>query len=71
MKSAIAAPQPRQSPDSIYSRECLNLDDLHSIFCDYGEKIAATQHELERIKEVIGRDYVISRVDVLNIQNKF
>ena len=70
-------PTPPPSPDtinsnnSISSRDGLYLNDLHTIFCDCGDKIAEQKGEVERMKEEMGRDYLHSRVDVLNMQQRF
>ncbi|CAI9292097.1 unnamed protein product [Lactuca saligna] len=66
-------PTPPPSPDtinsdnSISSTDRLNLNDLHTIFYDCCEKIAEQKGQVERMKEEMGRDYLHSRVDVLNM----
>ncbi|CAI9294295.1 unnamed protein product [Lactuca saligna] len=62
-----ASPDTINSNNSISSTNGLNLNDLHTIFCDCGEKIAEKKGEVERMKEEMGRDYLHSRVDVLNM----
>ena len=57
--------------NSISSTDGLNLNDLHMIFCDCGEKIVEQQGQVDRMKEEMGRDYLHSRVDVLNMQQRF
>ncbi|CAI9280570.1 unnamed protein product [Lactuca saligna] len=70
-------PTPPPSPDTINSNNSINsrdeiyLNHLHTIFCDCGDKIAEQKGEVERMKEEMGRDYLHSRVDVLNIQQRF
>ncbi|CAI9297755.1 unnamed protein product [Lactuca saligna] len=70
-------PTPPPSPDTINSKNSisstdeLNLNDLHTIFYDCGEKIVEQQGQVERMKEEMGRDYLHSRVDVLNMQQMF
>ncbi|CAI9275419.1 unnamed protein product [Lactuca saligna] len=70
-------PTPLPSPDninsnnSISSRDGLYSNDLHMIFCDCGDKIVEQKGEVERMKEEMGRDYLHSRVDVLNMQLRF
>ena len=70
-------PTPPPSPDtinsnnSISSRDGLYLNDLHTIFCDCGDKTAEQKGEVERMKEEMGHDYLHSRVDVLNMQQRF
>ncbi|CAI9273941.1 unnamed protein product [Lactuca saligna] len=69
-------PTPPPSPDTINSnnlissRDGLYLNDLHTIFCDCGDKIAEQKSEVERMKEEMGRDYLHSKVDVLNMQQR-
>lgn len=67
-------PTPTPSPDIINfitSREGLNLNDLHTILCDCGERRTTQQTEVDRLKEEMGPDYLLSRVDVVNLQHKF
>ncbi|CAI9284518.1 unnamed protein product [Lactuca saligna] len=70
-------PTPPPSPDtinsnnSISSTDGLNLNDLHTNFYDCGEKIAKQKGEVERMKNEMGRDYLHSKVDVLNMQQRF
>ncbi|CAI9285042.1 unnamed protein product [Lactuca saligna] len=70
-------PSPPPSPDTINSKNSissidgLNLNDLHTIFCDCGEKIVEKQGQVECMKEEMGRDYLHSKVDVLNMQKRF
>ena len=44
---------------------------MHTIFCDCGEKIVEQQGQVKRMKEERVRDYLHSRVDVLNMQQRF
>lgn len=46
----------------------LNFGDLHSIICDCWAKIVEDQIEVDRIKEEMGHDLVIKRVDALVMQ---
>ncbi|CAI9297124.1 unnamed protein product [Lactuca saligna] len=70
-------PTPPPSPDtinsnnSISSRDGIYLNDLHTIFCDCGDKIVEQKCEVERMKEEMGCDYLHSRVDVLHMQQRF
>ncbi|CAI9302522.1 unnamed protein product [Lactuca saligna] len=61
---------PPSSPDSIllYSRDWMNFSDLHTIFCDCEERMTESQVEMDRIKEEMGSDSVISRIEMLTVQ---
>ncbi|CAH1447548.1 unnamed protein product [Lactuca virosa] len=61
---------PPPSPDSINSVEFLNYNDLHSILCDYGEKIEANRSEMQRMKEELAQDFIFYRVDHISLQRK-
>ncbi|CAI9273421.1 unnamed protein product [Lactuca saligna] len=69
-------PTPPPSPDTINSKNSissidrLNLNDLHTIFCDYGKKIVEQQGQVECMKGEMGRDYLHFRVDVLNMPQR-
>ncbi|CAI9286878.1 unnamed protein product [Lactuca saligna] len=65
------SPYTINSKNSISSIDRLKLNDFHTIFCDYGEKIAKQQGQLEHMKEEMGQDYLHSKVDVLNMQQSF
>ncbi|CAI9272068.1 unnamed protein product [Lactuca saligna] len=65
------SPDTINSNNSISSTDGLNLNDLHTIFCDRGEKITEQQGQVKRMKEDMGRDYLNSRVDVPNMQQRF
>ncbi|CAI9295340.1 unnamed protein product [Lactuca saligna] len=65
----MSAPPP-SSPNSINSREFLNLSNLHSIVCDYGNKIDVNHNEMHKIKEQIGQDFLVCRVDHISIPHK-
>ncbi|CAI9302618.1 unnamed protein product [Lactuca saligna] len=65
------SPNTINSINSISSTDGRNLNDLQTIFCDCGEKIAEQKGQVERMKEEMGRDYLHSRVDVLNMQQRF
>ncbi|CAI9292380.1 unnamed protein product [Lactuca saligna] len=64
----LAPPPP--SPDSINSGKFLNLNDLHSIFCDCGDKIAANQIEMQTLKGQVGKYFIVWRVDHINLHHK-
>ncbi|CAI9289401.1 unnamed protein product [Lactuca saligna] len=61
---------PPPSPDTINFGEFLNLNDLHSIFCDYGDKIVANQIEMQTLKDQVGKDFIVCRVDHINLHQK-
>ncbi|CAI9281885.1 unnamed protein product [Lactuca saligna] len=62
--------QPPPSPDLINYGEFLNLNDLHSIFCDSGDKIAANQIEMKTLKDQVGKDFIVCRVDHISLHHK-
>ncbi|CAI9269962.1 unnamed protein product [Lactuca saligna] len=61
-----------QSPDTISLNSCnmLNFGDLYSIFCDRGAKKVEHQIEVGRIKEEMGHNLVITKVDALVMQRR-
>ncbi|CAI9285002.1 unnamed protein product [Lactuca saligna] len=61
---------PPPSPDSINSGEFVNLSDLHSIFCDCGDKIVANQIEMQTLKDQVGKDFIVCRVDHISMHHK-
>ncbi|CAI9266012.1 unnamed protein product [Lactuca saligna] len=65
----MSAPPP-PSLDSINSREFLNINDLHSLFCDYGDKIAANQIEMQALKDQVAKDFIVCRVDHISMHHK-
>ncbi|CAI9263426.1 unnamed protein product [Lactuca saligna] len=65
----MSAPPP-PSPDSINSGEFVNLSDLHSIFCDCGDKIAANQIEMQTLKDQVGKDFIVCCVDHISQHDK-
>ncbi|CAI9288477.1 unnamed protein product [Lactuca saligna] len=67
----LPSPYTINSNNSISSTDGLYLNDLLTIFCDCGEKIVEQKGQVERMKEEMGRDYLHSRVDVLNMQQRF
>ncbi|KAL7605150.1 hypothetical protein Lser_V15G15184 [Lactuca serriola] len=66
----MATPPPSPDSISLNSQDRMNFSDIHTIFCDYGERMAETQVEMDRIKEEMGRDSVISRVEMLSVQRR-
>ncbi|CAI9294682.1 unnamed protein product [Lactuca saligna] len=64
----LAPPPP--SPGSIYSPEFLNLNDLHTIVCDCGDKIVAYQIKMHRLNDKLGKDFILCRVDHIDLQHK-
>ncbi|KAL7587859.1 hypothetical protein Lser_V15G38895 [Lactuca serriola] len=66
----MATPPPSPDSISLNSRDRMNFNDMHTIFCDCEERMAETQVEMDRIKEEMGRDYVISRVEMLVVQSR-
>ncbi|KAL7599772.1 hypothetical protein Lser_V15G24462 [Lactuca serriola] len=65
----MPAPPP-PSPDSINSWEFLNLNNLHYIFCDCGDKIVANQIEMQKLKDQLGNDFIVFRIDHISLQHK-
>ncbi|CAI9270747.1 unnamed protein product [Lactuca saligna] len=65
----MSAPPPL-SPESINSWEFLNLNNLHTIVCDCGDKIVASQIEMQRLKDQLGKDFIMCRVDHISLQYK-
>ncbi|CAI9292716.1 unnamed protein product [Lactuca saligna] len=66
----MATPPPSPDSISLNSQDRMNFSDIHTIFCDCGERVAETQVELDRIKEEMGRGSVISRVEMLVVQRR-
>ncbi|CAI9282135.1 unnamed protein product [Lactuca saligna] len=66
----MATPPLSSDSISLNSRDRMNFSDIHTIFCDCGEKMAETQVEVNRIKEEMGRDSVISRVEMVAVQRR-
>ncbi|CAI9286293.1 unnamed protein product [Lactuca saligna] len=64
----MSAPPP--SSKSINFGEDINYNVLHSIFCDCGPKITENQTEKKRLKEQLGQDYIICRIDHISLQHK-
>ncbi|CAH1416424.1 unnamed protein product [Lactuca virosa] len=61
---------PPPSPNSTNSGEFLNLNDMHSIFCDCGDNIAANQIEMQTLKDQVGKDFIVCRVDHISLHHK-
>ncbi|CAI9266786.1 unnamed protein product [Lactuca saligna] len=60
-------------PPPLYSinyGEFLNLNDLNSIFCDCGDKIPANQIEMQTLKDQVGKDFIMCRVDHISLHHK-
>ncbi|CAI9266257.1 unnamed protein product [Lactuca saligna] len=66
----MATPPPSPYLISLNSRDRMNFSDIHTIFYDCGERMAETQVEVNRIKEEIGCDFVISRVEMVAMQRR-
>ncbi|CAI9285618.1 unnamed protein product [Lactuca saligna] len=65
----MSAPPP-SSPDSINSGEFVNLGDLHSIFCDCGDNIVVNQIEMQTLKDQVGKDFIVCRLNHINLHHK-
>ncbi|CAI9292773.1 unnamed protein product [Lactuca saligna] len=62
----MATPPPQSLESvSINSRDRLNFDDLYTIFYECGAQIVEQKLEVEHLEEEMGRDLVISKVDLL------
>ncbi|CAI9272779.1 unnamed protein product [Lactuca saligna] len=66
----MATPPPSPDSISLNSRDRMKFNDIHTIFCDCGERMAETQVEMDCIKEEMGYGYVISRVEMLAVQRR-
>ncbi|KAL7591811.1 hypothetical protein Lser_V15G33262 [Lactuca serriola] len=67
----MATPPPLSSESiSINSRDRVNFGDLHTIYCDCGAEIAEQKMEVDRFKEEMGRDLVLSRVQSLALHRR-
>ncbi|CAI9290485.1 unnamed protein product [Lactuca saligna] len=64
----MSAPPP--SPNSINYGEEINYNVLHSDFCDCGPKITENQTEMKRLKEQLGQEYIVCRIDHINLEHK-
>ncbi|CAI9284567.1 unnamed protein product [Lactuca saligna] len=64
----MSAPPP-PSPDSINSRKFVNLSDMHLIFCSCVDKIAANQIEMQTLKDQVGEDFIMCRVDHISLHH--
>ncbi|CAI9300524.1 unnamed protein product [Lactuca saligna] len=58
------------SPDFLNSGEDIKYNVLHSIFCECGQKIANNQSEMQRLKDQLRQDYIVCRIDYINLQHK-
>ncbi|CAI9291559.1 unnamed protein product [Lactuca saligna] len=67
----MATPPPQSSDSvSINSRDRLNFDNLHTIFCECGAQIAEQKVEVDRLKEEMDRDLVMCRMDSLALHRR-
>ncbi|CAI9280301.1 unnamed protein product [Lactuca saligna] len=66
----MATPPPSPDSISLNSRDRMNFSDIHTIFCYCGERMVETQVEMDRIKEEMGRDSMISRFEMLAVQRR-
>ncbi|CAI9282778.1 unnamed protein product [Lactuca saligna] len=64
----MSAPPP--SPNYINSGEDINYNVFHSIFCDCGPKITENQTQMKRLKEQLGQEYIVCRIDHISLQHK-